>query len=174
MSNPIKPWSNHHQVVWAIGVLGLLFLVFGLFMAWLLKGGFGPGNQTSPPGITDLFGTVLLGIPFVYYIVVAHRPWTRKLWITGVVIHCVTLIFFILALMRYRGGNLAAPPFLLVGLVTWILYAKRNALSENSGCEDPWSECEQVSARRSGFRESRVANSESPRQMRTKRTDRKA
>src|SRR5213593_544585 len=81
MSNPIKPWSNHRQVLWAIGVFGLLLLAAGLLMAWFLQGGFGPGKQTSSTGLADIFGTILFSIPCIYYIVVAHRPWTRKLLI---------------------------------------------------------------------------------------------
>ncbi len=79
MTNPVKPWSNHRQVLWAIGVFSLLLLAFGLFMVWFLQGGFDSGKQKSPPGLADLFGTLLLGIPCVYYIVVAHRAWSRKI-----------------------------------------------------------------------------------------------
>src|SRR5882724_1109387 len=129
MTNPVKPWSNHRQVLWAIGVFSLLLLAFGLFMVWFLQGGFDSGKQKSPPGLADLFGTLLLGIPCVYYIVVAHRAWSRKLWIIGLVIHSVLLALFILALITSRGSAAIALPFLLVGPVTWILYAKRNTLS---------------------------------------------
>ena len=133
MSTPIKPWSNHRQVLWAIGVVGLLLSGFGLFMAWLFQGGFGPGKQTSPPGLADVFGTMLLTIPCVYYIVVAHRPWTRKLRLTGVVIHAFVLIVLFVASLQHRGGTLPALPVLLIGPVTWVLYAKRNTFGEQSG-----------------------------------------
>jgi hypothetical protein len=133
MSPPVKPWSNHRQVLWAIGAFGLLLLAFGLLIAWFLQGGFGPGKQTSPPGLADLFGTLLLSIPCVYYIVVAHRAWTRKLWVIGVVIHSLMLIALVAALLQYRGGSLVALPFFLIGPVTWILYAKRSTFSEQSG-----------------------------------------
>ena len=133
MSNPVKPWSNHRQVLWAIGVFGLLLLAFGLFMAWLLQGGFGPGKHTSPPGLPDLFGATLLSIPYVYYVVVAHRAWSRRLWIMGVVIHSVMVALFVFALIASSGGVAIALPFVLVGPVTWILYAKRNAFSEQPG-----------------------------------------
>jgi hypothetical protein len=133
MSNSVKPWSNHRQFLWAIGALGLLLLAFGLFITWFLQGGFGPGKHTSPPGLADLFATVLLSIPCVYYIVVAHRAWTRKLWVIGVVIHSVMLIGVVVTLLQYSGGSLAALPFLLIGPVTWMFYAKRNTFSEHSG-----------------------------------------
>src|SRR5437764_13260358 len=55
MSTPIKPWSLHRQLLWLIGVLGLVLLWLGLFAAFLLQGGFGPGKQGSPPGFTALF-----------------------------------------------------------------------------------------------------------------------
>jgi hypothetical protein len=134
MNTGIKPWSNHRQVLWALGVFGLIFLAFVLLMVWLLQGGFGPGKETSPPGLADFFGTVLLSVPCVYYIVVAHLAWTRKLWIIGVVIHSLVLIIIlVMAVLAHHGGSFAALPFLLGGPVAWILYAKRNTLSERLG-----------------------------------------
>jgi hypothetical protein len=133
MSNSLKPWSNHRQVLWAVGALGLLLSAFGLFLAWFLQGGFGPGRHTSPPGLIDLCATLLLSIPYVYYIVVAHRAWTRKLWVIGVAIHSLLLIGVVATLLQHRGGSLVAPPLLLIGPVTWMLYAKRNTFSEHSG-----------------------------------------
>lgn len=133
MSKSIKPWSNHRQVLWAIGAFDLLLLAFTLFMAWFLQGGFGPGKQTSPPGLPDLFGAVLLGIPFAYYLVVAHRASSRRLWIIGIIIHSILLTAFLFALVVSSGGVLIALPFLLVAPVTWFLYAKRNTFSETPG-----------------------------------------
>ena len=133
MSAPVKPWTNHRQVLWAIGGLGLLLLAFGLSMAWFLQGGFGPGKQTSPPGIANWCFGMLLAIPCIYYIIVAHRPWSRKLWITGVIIHAVLLAFFLFAVIASGGTAIMALPFLLVGPITWVLYAKRNTFSERSG-----------------------------------------
>jgi hypothetical protein len=133
MTAPVKPWSNHRKVLWAIGALGLLLLAFGLLVAWFLQGGFGPGKQTSPPGLTELCVGLLLGIPCVYYIIVAHRPWSRKLWIVGVAIHSVLLALFLFAVIKSSGAAFLALPFLLVGPVTWLLYAKRNTFSEQSG-----------------------------------------
>src|SRR5262249_17463468 len=34
MSTPVKPWSIHRQILWLIGVLGLLLLWLGLFAAF--------------------------------------------------------------------------------------------------------------------------------------------
>jgi hypothetical protein len=133
MNNPVKPWSNNRQFLWAIGVLGLVLVTFGLGLAFLLQGGFGPGSRTSPPGVAELGGGVLLSIPCVYYVVVAHRPWTRKLWFIGVIIHCVMLLAFLISILQSRGGSIVLLPVLLVGPVTWILYAKRNTFSENPG-----------------------------------------
>src|SRR5258707_710596 len=133
MSTPIKPWSNHRQILWAVGVVGLVLIVLALSVTVFLQGGFGPGLKTSPPGLPEFLGIGLLAVPFVYYVVVAHRPWTRKLWLVGVVIHLLFLVFLLFTLVASRGGSIIALPFLLVGPVTWILYAKRNTFSETPG-----------------------------------------
>jgi len=75
----------------------------------------------------------LLALPFVYCVVAAQRPWTRKLWLCGVVIHLVLLLFLPSTLVACRGGNIIPLPFLLVGPAIWILYAKLNAFSEAPG-----------------------------------------
>ena len=107
MSNRIKPWSNHRQILWAIGVFGLLFWAFGLFMLCTITL-LGPGSQSSPPDVADLFGVVLCSVPYIYYIVVAHRAWTRKLWFVGVVIHCLMLILILISMLQYHGRSLVA------------------------------------------------------------------
>src|SRR5258705_11071877 len=133
MSNPIKPVSNHRQVLWALGVLGLVFLALALCLAFLLQGGFGAGSKASPPGLPEFFGAVLLAIPCIYYIIVARSAWTRKLWAIGVVMHLFLVVLAVFALPASPDSSLAILPFLLVGPATWIPYAKRNAFSETSG-----------------------------------------
>jgi hypothetical protein len=133
MSTPIRPWSKHRQILWALGVFGLLVLVCSLAVAWVLRGGFGPGARTSPPDLADLLGTALLAVPCVYYIVVPQRVWTRKLWATGIIIHLLVLLLLVAVVLAGRGRSLTALPFLLGGTVAWILYARRNAFSQNSG-----------------------------------------
>lgn len=130
MNAPVKPWSNHRQVLWAIGALGLLLVVSGQLMSWFLQGGFGPGKQTSPPGFADLCVGILLGMPCIYYLIVAHRPWSRKLWIVGVTIHSVLVALFLYAAVNSSGAAAVALPFVLSGPVTWLLYARRNSFSE--------------------------------------------
>ncbi len=133
MNAPVKPWSNHRQVLWAVGAIGLLLLTFGLVMAWFLQGGFGPGKQSSPPGLADLLVAILLGIPCAYYMIVAHRPWSRRLWVAGVTIHSALFAVFLFVLIESGGTAVLALPFLVVGPVTWLLYAKRNTFSQRSG-----------------------------------------
>jgi hypothetical protein len=133
MITPIKPWSNHRQILSAVGVVGLVLIVLALCVAFFLQGGFGPGSKTSPPRFPEFFGIALLALPFVYYVVAAQRPWTRKLWLVGVVIHLVLLLFLPSTLVACRGGNIIPLPFLLVGPAIWILYAKLNAFSEAPG-----------------------------------------
>jgi hypothetical protein len=114
-------------------VFGLVVLACSLGMAWVLRGGFGPGSRTSPPDLTDLIGTALLAVPCLYYIVVARRIWTRKLWVTGVVAHLLVLVLIVAVVLGGRGRSLTALPFLLGGPVAWILYARRNTFSQNLG-----------------------------------------
>jgi hypothetical protein len=133
MSIHVKPWSKHCQILWALGVFGLLVLACSLGIAWVLQGGFEPGAHTSSPDLVDVFGTALLAVPCVYYIIVPQRVWTRRLWATGIVIHVLVLVVILAVALAGRGRSLAPLPFLLGGPVAWILYAKWNAFSKNSG-----------------------------------------
>src|SRR5438445_10947286 len=99
MSNPINPCSNHRQILWAVGVVCLILIALALCVTFFLQGGFGPGSKTSAPGFPEFLGIPLLAVPFVYYVVVAHRPWTRKLWLVGVVIHLLLLVFLLFTLV---------------------------------------------------------------------------
>ena len=132
MRNPIKPWTNHRQVLWAVGVFGLIF--WALAALWVfLVGGFGPGKQVPRAGFTDLLGFIVLSLPCVYYIVVAHRAWTRELWHIGVVMHALMLILFFASVIASGGRTMALLPFLIVGPITWILHARRNILTKTPG-----------------------------------------
>ena len=133
MKTPTKPWSNHQQVLWALGVLGLICLALAVCLPFLLQGGFGPGSNTPSPGLPELFGAALLAVPCLYYIIVARSAWTRKLWAIGVVIHLFLVVFAVFTLVASRGGSFIILPFFLAGPVAWILYAKRNKFSEKSG-----------------------------------------
>ena len=119
MSTPIRPWTSHRHILCALAIFGLVVLVYSLGMAWVLQGGFGPGAHTSPPDLADLVGTGLLAVPCVYYIVVAQRVWTRKLWVAGIVIHLLVLVLIVAVVLGGRGRSLAALPFLLGGPVAW-------------------------------------------------------
>ena len=133
MSTPTRPWSTHRQILWVLGVFGLIVLLCSLAMAWLLRGGIGPGSRTTPPGLIDILGAALLAAPCVYYILVAQRVWTRQLWATGIVIHLLVVILIVAVVVAGHERSLMALPFLLGGPVAWILYARRNALSRGSG-----------------------------------------
>jgi len=126
MSNSIKPWSTCRQVLWLVAVLGLLFLWGGLFLAFMFRGGFGPGNQTSPPGLIHLVGVTVCSSLGVYYLLVAHRVWTRSLLRVGLVIHGGVVAFLI------AGGVASAIPAILIWALVWIVYAKRNPIAETS------------------------------------------
>jgi hypothetical protein len=133
MSMPTKPWRNGRQILLALGLLGLFVLLGSLGVAWVLQGGFGPGSRTSPPDRVDLLGTSLLAVPCVYYILVAQRVWTRRLCVTGIVIHLLVLLFIVALLLAGHGRSLTALPFLLGGPVCWVFHARRNTFSEDSG-----------------------------------------
>ena len=120
----VKPWNIYRQVLWLVGVLGLLLLWAALLLAFFLRGGFGPGSQTSPPGLAELFGVLLFSIPGIYYIVVAHRVWTRRLWRAGLVIHGLMFAIFIAI------GAPSGIPVVLIWAVAWIVFAKRNTFAE--------------------------------------------
>ena len=124
MSTPIKPWSLHRQLLWLIGVLGLVLLWLGLFAAFMLQGGFGPGKQGSPPGFTALFCVISLSACCAYYIAVAHRAWTRRLFRMGVAIHGVTAVILLVS------GGLAGLAFAALWSAAWIIYARRNTFVE--------------------------------------------
>lgn len=126
MNTSVKPWSIYRQVLWLVGLLGLLLLWGGLFMAFVLHGGFGPGKQTSPPKFVDLVSVTVCSSLGVYYLAVAHRVWTRKLWRIGLVIHGVVVAFLIC------GGASSAIPVVLIWSVAWIVYARRNTIGETS------------------------------------------
>ncbi len=142
MNTSVKPWSIYRQVLWLVGALGLLLLWLGLFAAFMLHAGFGPGKQISPPGLTDLFDVICCSALGTYYIVVAHRVWTRRLWRAGLVIHGLLAVFLI------ASGALSAIPMLVVWAVAWIVYAGRNTFAAHplnsslSGCPDCGSVCD--------------------------------
>jgi hypothetical protein len=123
MNTPIKPWSIHRQVLWLVGVLGLLLLWFGLFVAFILQGGFGPGSHTSPPGLADLVFVTLCSVLGVYYIVVAHRVWTRRLWTVGLAVHGLVIVYLI------ASGVAAGIPLVLIWAAAWGIYARRNTFA---------------------------------------------
>ncbi len=111
----------------------MLLLGCSLGVAWVLQGGFGPGAHTTPPDLVDALGAALLALPCVYYVIVARRVWTRKLWVAGVVIHLFVLLVILAVAVVGRAGSLAPVLFLLGGFTAWILYAKRNTFSKDSG-----------------------------------------
>ena len=126
MSTSVKPWSLHRQILWLMGVLGLMLLLLGLFIAFMLQGGFGPGKQTSPPGFSALFDALFLSGCCIYYIAVARSVWTRRLFWIGVAVHGTTVIFLL------ANGGLAALSFAMLWSSAWIIYASRNKFIEPS------------------------------------------
>ena len=132
MNRRLRPWSTHRPILWAIGGGSLFLLWFALFFDWFLQGGFGPGSQGSPPGLVDLLSAVLLSIPCIYYIVVAHRAWRWKLWLAGIAMHALAFAILLVALSQDAFASILALP-LLAGTLAWVLYAKRNTFTEKSG-----------------------------------------
>ena len=126
MSASVKPWSIHRQILWLVGVAGLLLLWFGLSAAFMLQGGFGPGSHTSPPGLADLLGVTLCSSLGVYCVVVAHRVWTRKLWRVGLAVHGLILVYLL------ANGALSGIPLVLVWAAAWINYVRRNIHAKTS------------------------------------------
>src|SRR5512140_3603420 len=124
MNAPIKPWSLHRQLLWLMGVVGLVLLWLGWFAAFMLQGGFGPGTQSSPPGFTAFICVVFLSACCAYYIAVARRAWTRRLFWMGVAVHGITAIILLV------GGGWAALPFAALWSAAWIIYARRNTFVE--------------------------------------------
>jgi len=78
-SRATVPWSNHRQVLWAVGVLGLLFLAFAFLVGWFLQGGFDP-DLKHLRDVSALIFELIPAAPCVYYIVVAHGVWNRTMW----------------------------------------------------------------------------------------------
>jgi hypothetical protein len=126
MNTPVKPWSLHRQILWLMGVIGLVLLWLGLFAAFMLQGGFGPGKQTSPRGFATLFGVIFLSACCIYYIAVAQRVWTRRLFWIGVAVHGATVVFLL------ASGGSPALPFAVLWSSAWIIYARRNTFVEPS------------------------------------------
>ncbi len=113
-------------MLWFTGVFGLVMLVVA-FTAGFLRGG--PG-----PTMADAFSAVPMGIPCGYYILVAERAWTRKLWIAGVVLHCAMLILVIHSLLQYGVISCVVWPVILLGPPSWTVYALRHKLSGGQNC----------------------------------------
>ncbi len=130
MIRPRKDWSTDRQILWWTGVFGLLMLVL-VFTAWFVRGV--PGQPSARPTLADALATTPIGIPCLYYIVVAERAWTRKLWNAGIVIHCATLILVLNWLLQYGGMTCVVWPVILVGPPAWTVFALRHKFSEGPG-----------------------------------------
>lgn len=125
MGQAIKPWSPHRQVLWAVGVFGLIF--WGLAVLFTLAvGGFGPGSEIPRASFRDLPVLLLPSAPCIYYIVVAHRVWSRVLGYIGAVMHAIMLILLLVMIVGSGERVLALLPFLIVGPIAWILHARSN------------------------------------------------
>ena len=128
------PWSNHRQVIWLIGVLGLGFFALACVMDQFFGGLDVDGRVTPPPrGFIDwLFGGVWVALS-TYYIVLAHRGWSRHMWVIGVAVHSLYLaaIVLLLALLGTGtwAGSFVSALILLAGPTAWALYARRKKFS---------------------------------------------
>ncbi len=105
-------------MVWGTGVFGLAILAL-LFTAWLVRGVRGPT-------LADVLATLPIGVPCVYYLIVAERSWTRKLWHAGIVIHFTTMAFVVYSLLKFGGISCVLWPVILVGPPAWTLFALRH------------------------------------------------
>jgi hypothetical protein len=126
MNTPIKPWSIYRQVLWLMGALGLLLLWFGFLVAVMLQGGFGPGSHTSPPSLADLVAVTMCSVLGAYYIVVAHRRWTRRLWRVGLAVHGLVVVYLII------NGAFFGILLVLIWAAAWSIYAQRNTFEKTS------------------------------------------
>ncbi len=109
-------------MLWGTGVFGLSLLAL-LFIAWFVRG-------VSGPTMTDALAILPIGIPCVYYITVAERTWTRKLWHAGIVIHCALLVLVISWLLQYGGITCVVWPVILIGPPAWTVFALRHKFSD--------------------------------------------
>ena len=130
MSRPGKDWSKDRQFLWWAGVFGLLMLAL-LFTVWLVRRI--SGQLITGPTLADAWATVPIGIPCVYYIVVAERAWTRRLWIAGIVIHCAMIILVVNWLLQCGGMTCVVWPVILIGPPAWTVFALRHRFSEGQG-----------------------------------------
>ena len=124
MISPAKDARKDRQILWGTGLFGLLMLVL-LFTAWFLRAA--PAGTTGPT-LADALATVQIGALCIYYIIVAGRTWTRKLWYAGVMIHGTLLVMVINSLVQYGGISCIVLPVILVGPPTWTVYALRSSL----------------------------------------------
>jgi hypothetical protein len=118
------PWSNHRQLLWLVGVLGLVAASAGSVIHWLFAG-FQIGGP--PPGshLEDWIFLIVVGNVSGYYIALAHWGWSRRLWLVGVVVHSIFLLMLLVGLLLTRGGGAVALPLLLAGPTIWVLYMRR-------------------------------------------------
>ncbi len=98
-----------------------------LYTAWFVRAV--SGKQTAGPTLADALSTLPVGIPCVYYIIVAEGTWTRRLWVAGVVIHCTMLILVINWLLQFGGISCVVMPVILIGPPAWTVFALRHRFS---------------------------------------------
>jgi hypothetical protein len=128
MMNPApKPWSNHRQILWASGVLGLILLGFSCLAHLFLGDGFKPGGPPSRGRPEEWLCVPAIAAAFIYYVVVAHSIWSRKLRTTGTALHAMLPVP--LAFWPQVGlSAVFALPLLFIGTLVWVVYAAINKL----------------------------------------------
>jgi hypothetical protein len=126
----MTPWSNLRQVLWAIGVFGLVLLILGCGFDLLIGGGFSIGGPTPPRELGNWILVAAIAVTFVYYIVAARRQWSHTLYGVGLFMHSV-LALAVLWWLWFHIAGLLAIPFLLIGPLTWFAYAHQNNAHDN-------------------------------------------
>jgi hypothetical protein len=126
----MTPWSNLRQVLWAIGVFGFVLLVLGCGFDLLIGGGFSIGRPLPPRQVGNWVLIAAIAATFVYYIVAAHRQWSHTLYGVGLFVHSV-FAFVVLCWLWFHIAGLLAVPFLLIGPLTWLVYAHRSNTHSN-------------------------------------------
>jgi hypothetical protein len=126
----MKPWSNLRQVLWAIGVFGLVLLALGCGFDLFIGGGFSIGRPLPPRQVGNWILVAAIAATFVYYIIAAQRQWSHTVYGVGLFVHSIFALVVLFWLCFHIAGLLAVP-FLLIGPLTWFAYAHQNNPHDN-------------------------------------------
>jgi hypothetical protein len=123
-------FRRHRYLLGVIGAIGIFLVVTLCFIDWLFGGDFqaGGGFNVGGPASASLCSFRYCAFFFsltlcVYYLFVASRDWSPRLFSIGIGAHSV---FFVALIISIAAGESATDAiFLLIGPVLWVTYAKR-------------------------------------------------